>query len=374
MHQTADVRIKACLQGHCAQVFEQPEQIISLPTEPSTLQNQTQAEHSEALLGTTFQPGVSDRLHSSSHSQTAESTHLPSSMPQTEEPEHLPSSDTNQTDSGGLSGTTVQPIGSTAVDSVGSRPQTKESNPLLNSDRPTAADNIVPISLPSAAETSMEHSAQPDIVHHSTERTRGSGTLASSTAQIDVVPTIESHTAGASTSSSSAGQIPGLGPLPDSASQKADPSSLPGRASETAALGNLPYDIPKTARSLPSCTSAAATQLREQHQTHCSVSQLRWDHQEPFWAVQIQYLLLKSLVHQQQTCSHSLMLTLTLPTQTHKQLPCRLQTQQQCPQPAGCLTASQMWHQTQAVLLRQSNLGQSHTSALLMATLIPGRR
>ena len=105
----------------------------------------------------------------------------------------------------------------------------------------------------------MEHSAQPDIVHHSTERTRGSGTLASSTAQIDVVPTIESHTAGASTSSSSAGQIPGLGPLPDSASQKADPSGLPGRASETAALGNLPYDIPKTARSLPSCTSAAAT-------------------------------------------------------------------------------------------------------------------
>lgn len=102
----------------------------------------------------------------------------------------------------------------------------------------------------------MEHSAQPDIVHHSTERTRDSGTLASSTAQIDVVPTIESHTAGASTSSSSAGQIPGLGPLPDSASQKADPSSLPGRASETAALGNLPYDKPKT---LPSCTSAAAT-------------------------------------------------------------------------------------------------------------------
>ena len=242
MQNVTQDEIRAVLQRHVAQDSKQPEQHINLSTELGTLQNQTQAGDSERLLEAAYQSDASG-----THSQTAESKRLPSSMAQKEEPEDLPSDDTNQTGSGGLSSIT----------------QKEESDSLSGDATYTAAARFLPIAAPSAAETSVAHNAHSNISHHSTERTRSSGSEANSTAQMDAVLRGESHTAGASTSSSSAVHIPASGALPDRASQKAHSGSLPSSASQTAASGKIimisPDAIPKTAKSLPSITSAAAT-------------------------------------------------------------------------------------------------------------------
>lgn len=120
-----DDQIKASMQGPLAQVSKQPERHLSLPTELDLASNQTQAANSEVLLDVVCQPGSSSRLHSSGHSQTAASRHLPSNTSQKEEAEDLLSSGTYQTGSGAFSGTTLHPTEPTAV--VSSRPQTDES-------------------------------------------------------------------------------------------------------------------------------------------------------------------------------------------------------------------------------------------------------
>ena len=246
---SADDEVRPALQGRPAQDSKQPERYTSLPTELAPLHDQTQA--GGLLLGTTYQPVAAGRLHSSSDSQTAESIHLPSSMPQKEGPKDLPSSDTTQPGSGDLSGSTLQPPESTAVAS--SRPQADESNPLPGNATQTAAFNSLPMPSPIAPETSASQNALPDMLHDSTERTRDSGTLVSCSAQLDAVSTGESQTA-----SNSAAQTPASGALPEGASQKTRSGALPGTTLETAALGILPYDAPKTAQSPPNSTSAAA--------------------------------------------------------------------------------------------------------------------
>ena len=263
-------QIKACMQGPPAQDSKQPERNASFPTtELDPLYNETQAADSKISSGAACKQDASGRLHSSSRSQTAASKHSASSMPQKEEVEDLLSSGTDQTGSGAFSGTTLHPTEPTAV--VSSISQADKSVSLPGGALHTAVATCLLMPLPLSAEMVASQHPQPDMVHHSTQRTEDSGTLVSVTAHTDVVPASESSTAGAGTMSSSATQTSAPGTRPDSAKQTAD--ALPSSAPETATIGILPHDTPKIVQSLPSSAPAAASSdLLASSNAHSAVS------------------------------------------------------------------------------------------------------